>query len=33
MKTVKNALIRVGGQWRLVPLAQINVGGTWKDAA
>jgi hypothetical protein len=33
MKTVKNALIQVGGQWRLVTKAQINVGGTMKDAA
>jgi hypothetical protein len=33
MKTVKNALLWVGGQWRLVTAAQLNVGGTWKDAA
>jgi hypothetical protein len=33
MKTVKNGLIRAGSQWRLVTAAQLNVGGTWKDAA
>ncbi len=33
MKDCRNALLRVGGQWRLVPAMRVNVGGVMKDCA